>query len=91
MLPSNKYINSIPEKSEIITTQDEENQERQPETVKKSPLQAAAEDREIALAVWKASADKNDEVRDALGRMLGWVEELVCDHESAALVASEAI
>ncbi|KIM31551.1 hypothetical protein M408DRAFT_327724, partial [Serendipita vermifera MAFF 305830] len=53
-----------------------------PETVKetpnkiKSPLAAAAADREIALRVWTASLDRHDDVRDALGRMLGWVEEL---------------
>ena len=43
----------------------------------KSPIAAAAADREIALRVWMASSDRNDDVRDALGRMLGWVEELV--------------
>jgi len=43
----------------------------------KSPIAAAAADREIALRVWMASSDRDDDVRDALGRMLGWVEELV--------------
>ena len=38
-------------------------------------LQAAAADRLIARDVWGRA--KDDEVRDALGRMLGWVEELV--------------
>jgi len=42
-------------------------------------LQAAASDRLIARDVWTRA--KDDEVRDALGRMLGWVEELVSDSE----------
>ena len=42
-------------------------------------LQAAASDRLIARDVWARA--KDDEVRDALGRMLGWVEELVSPRE----------
>jgi hypothetical protein len=45
------------------------------------PISAAFADREIALGVWKASTDRNDDVRDALGRMMGWVEELVRIHQ----------
>lgn len=43
-------------------------------------LQAAASDRLIARDVWVRA--KDDEVRDALGRMLGWVEELVSISET---------
>jgi hypothetical protein len=35
-------------------------------------------DREIAQAAWEASAERHDDVRDALGKMLSWVDELVC-------------
>jgi hypothetical protein len=44
-------------------------------STKMTALQAAASDRLIAREVWTRA--KDDEVRDALGRMLGWVEELV--------------
>lgn len=44
-------------------------------STKMTALQAASSDRLIAREVWLHS--KEDETRDALGRMLGWVEELV--------------
>jgi len=44
-------------------------------------LQAAASDRLIARDVWVRG--KDDEVRDALRRMLGWVKELVSISEQA--------
>ncbi|PVF96724.1 hypothetical protein CPB86DRAFT_761541 [Serendipita vermifera] len=47
------------------------------------PISAAFADREIALGVWKAAADRNDDVRDALGRMMGWVEELISQLQEA--------
>jgi hypothetical protein len=43
----------------------------------KTPIAAAAADRAIALQVWMNSAERDDDVRDALGRMMGWVEQLV--------------
>lgn len=42
------------------------------------PIGAAANDHEIARNVWLSASDReDDQVRDALGRMLGWVEKLV--------------
>jgi hypothetical protein len=93
-LPSHKYTNSVPDKEEVLSQEGQENsitqsaqpvqpveQQQTAEPMKKSVLQAAAEDRQIALSVWKDNAHKDDEIRDALGRMLGWVERLVSDHD----------
>ncbi|KAG8797037.1 hypothetical protein FRC17_007869, partial [Serendipita sp. 399] len=41
-----------------------------------NPIAAAAADRDLAVRVWVASANRDDEVRDALGRMIAHVEEL---------------
>ena len=53
---------------------------------KMTALQAAASDRLIARDVWVRG--KDDEVRDALGRMLGWVEELVSTSEKNSVPVS---
>lgn len=48
-----------------------------PETDKLSLANASAADREIAHGVWTTSENREDEVRDALGRMINWVDQLV--------------
>jgi hypothetical protein len=40
-------------------------------------IAAAAADRETAHQVWMNSSERDDEVRDALNRMMGWVDKLV--------------
>lgn len=65
-----------------------EREKQSPRKVK-SPIAAAAADREIALRVWMASSDRDDDVRDALGRMLGWVEELVSIGVVLRILATE--
>ncbi|KAG8778992.1 hypothetical protein FRC16_003547 [Serendipita sp. 398] len=40
------------------------------------PVAAAGVDRDLAVRVWVASANRDDEVRDALGRMIARVDEL---------------
>lgn len=97
LLPSDRYTSSDPDREESLDAEYqviqpappvepipppvEQLQERKSEPMKKTPLQAAAEDRMIALSVWRENADRDDDVRDALGRMLGWVERLVSDQD----------